>query len=359
MALRGEIKVPGDKSISHRAVMIGSLADGDTHIKGFLAGADCLSTIDAFSSMGIDIVRNESDIIVHGKGMHGLSKPFSVIDCGNSGTTTRLISGILSAQDFVTILTGDDSIGNRPMDRIIIPLRMMGADISSDDNSHVPLTISPASLHGISYNSPVASAQVKSCILLAGLYADGVTSIKEPYISRNHTEIMLKNFGADIKVSDNTTFISHTDHLYATDIDIPGDISSAAYFMAAALIVPDSEIILKHVGINPTRSGIIKVIKMMGGNIEIIKVYNEHDDSSELAADIKVSYSKLSGCHIGGDMIPTLIDEIPIICALAACSEGTTTITDAYELRVKESDRISVMSEGLANIGIDIIKLCL
>jgi len=349
--IKGRLKVPGDKSISHRAVMFGSIAKGTTNIKGFLTGADCISTISIFKKMGIDIELDNTFVKVHGKGLYGLTCPHEILDCGNSGTTTRLVSGILSAQNFTSVLTGDKSIQKRPMNRIITPLSMMGADIESNDG-FAPLTITGSKLHGIEYNSPVASAQVKSAILLAGLYASSPTTVTEPAKSRDHTELMLKKFGANLTSTKTSVTINPCSELFANDIDVPSDISSAAFFMAAAILVPDSELILENVGINPTRDGIIKVLKDMGANIEIIN----QTDSFEPVADIKVAYSKLHATCIGGDIIPTLIDELPLLAALASLAEGTTVIKDAGELKVKESNRIRVMCEELSKLGVDVFE---
>ncbi len=348
---RGEITVPGDKSISHRAVMFGSLAKGTTQVTGFLKGADCLSTISCFRQLGVSIEEKDQKIYIHGKGLHGLSTPDSILDAGNSGTTTRLISGILSGQNFSSTITGDASIQKRPMKRIITPLSQMGASIKSvHGNDCAPLCISPASLHGITYQSPVASAQVKSSILLAGLYADGITTVKEPAISRNHTEIMLKSFGATVHTEGLSASILPEPDLTALEISVPGDISSAAYFIAAGLIVPGSEIRIRHVGINPTRDGILQVAKAMGGNITLENV----SESGEPTADIVVRSSSLHGTTIEGAIIPTLIDELPVIAIMAAAAEGTTVIRDAAELKVKESNRIEVMVENLSAMGCDI-----
>lgn len=350
--LQGEITVPGDKSISHRAVMFGSLAKGTTRVTHFLQGADCLSTISCFQKMGIEIENTPEEILIHGKGLYGLSAPAQVLDAGNSGTTTRLISGILAAQNFNVTLTGDASICKRPMKRIITPLSMMGAKITSKNgNDCAPLLIEGTALNGIHYDSPVASAQVKSSVLLAGLYAEGATSVTEPFLSRNHTELMLSAFGATVTSEDTTaTILPHPD-LHGLEINVPGDISSAAYFIAAGLIVPNSEILIKNVGINPTRDGILKVALEMGGNIEI---FNKRTDGGELTADLLVKSSSLHGITIEGEIIPTLIDEIPVIAVMAAYADGTTTIKDAAELKVKESDRIAIVSENLAKMGCDI-----
>lgn len=346
--LKGEVTIPGDKSISHRAVMFGSLAEGTTEVTNFLQGADCLSTIDCFRKMGIEIENTPERILIHGKGLHGLSAPASVLDAGNSGTTTRLISGILAAQPFETTLTGDASIQKRPMRRIMEPLSMMGADITSiNGNDCAPLRIAGSPLHGIHYHSKVASAQVKSSILLAGLYADGKTSVTEPTVSRNHSEIMLSCFGADIRTEGKTVTVSPEPVLKGQKINVPGDISSAAYFIAAGLLVPGAEVLIRNVGINPTRDGILKVALKMGGDI----TYLNRNDDGEPTADLLVKHSNLHGITIEGEIIPTLIDEIPVINIMAAYAEGTTIIRDAAELKVKESNRIDVMVDYLSKMG--------
>ena len=349
--LKGTLTVPGDKSISHRAVMFGSLARGTTRISHFLEGADCLSTISCFRKMGIEIDRNKDEILVHGRGLHGLTTPTEILDVGNSGTTTRLISGILAGQTFTSELDGDDSIRTRPMKRIMTPLASMGADITSRlDNGCAPLIIHGRPLHAAHYDSPVASAQVKSCVLLAGMYADGITSVTEPFLSRNHTEIMLNYFGAEITSEGTTASIRPEPVLEGRDIQVPGDISSAAYFIAAGLLTPGSEILLKNVGINPTRAGIIKVCMDMGADITLLNESTE----GEPTADLLIRTSSLKGTTIEGSIIPTLIDEIPMIAVMAAFAEGTTIIRDAQELKVKESDRIAVMVDNLRRMGADI-----
>ncbi|MGN0378011.1 MAG: 3-phosphoshikimate 1-carboxyvinyltransferase [Butyrivibrio sp.] len=350
--LKGKITVPGDKSISHRAVMFGSIAKGTTEIKGFLQGADCLSTIGCFRKMGVDIINDGNSVTVHGNGLRGLTAPDGILDVGNSGTTTRLISGILAGQKFTSVLNGDASIQKRPMDRVIKPLRMMGADICGHDGTgFTPLTISPAGLSGIHYDSPVASAQVKSCILLAGLYSNGTTSVTEPSLSRNHTELMLSAFGADIRSEGCTASIRPADELFGQSVHVPGDISSAAYFIAAGLLGDNNEILIENVGINPTRDGIIRVCRAMGGNIELL---NERTESGEPVADLLVRSSSLHGTVVEGDIIPTLIDEIPVIAVLAAFADGKTVIRDAAELKVKESDRIATVVDNLSRMGADI-----
>nr|WP_294467921.1 3-phosphoshikimate 1-carboxyvinyltransferase [uncultured Sellimonas sp.] len=357
--LKGEITVPGDKSISHRSIMFGALAKGVTRVRGFLEGADCLSTIGCFRQMGIEIEKEtDGQILVHGKGIRGLSAPASTLDVGNSGTTTRLISGILSAQNFTSVLSGDASLNSRPMGRIIRPLTMMGARIKSlNGNDCAPLQIDGRTdLHGIHYDSPVASAQVKSAILLAGLYADGSTSVREPALSRNHTELMLSQFGADLHTEilpDGSAKIriSPCQELYAQDLLVPGDISSAAYFIAAALLVPGSEVLIKNVGINETRAGILKVCHDMGADITYL---NQKQGVGEPTADLLVRHSHLHGVCVEGALIPTLIDEIPMIAVLAALADGTTVIRDAAELKVKETDRIRTVTENLSAMGADI-----
>ncbi len=350
--LRGTLSVPGDKSISHRGVMFGSIAKGTTELTGFLDGADCRSTIACFRAMGIKIEQVKDHVMIHGNGLHGLQAPTSMLDVGNSGTTTRLISGILSAQNFTSELNGDASIQKRPMKRIMDPLSQMGANIISiKNNGCAPLRITGQPLHGIHYNSPVASAQVKSCILLAGLYADGETSVTEPAISRNHTELMLGGFGATIRSEGNTAIIQPAKELYGQQIAIPGDISSAAYFIAAGLIAEDADILITNVNTNPTRAGIIQVAKAMGGKITL---ENERIVSGEPVADLHVTSSTLHGCEISGDIIPTLIDEIPVIAVMASAAVGTTTIRDAAELKVKESDRITTVTENLSAMGCNI-----
>lgn len=350
--LRGEITIPGDKSVSHRAVMLGSIATGTTAVTNFLKGADCLSTISCFRKMGIEIEETSSEILIHGKGLHGLTAPSCVLDTGNSGTTTRLISGILAGQNFSCELTGDASIQKRPMKRIITPLTMMNADIKSiAGNDCAPLRINGHPLKAVHYDSPVASAQVKSCILLAGMYADGPVSVTEPYISRNHSELMLQSFGASLTCQDTTVTILPKPELIGQKVEVPGDISSAAYFIAAALLVPGSELLIKNVGINPTRDGILRVLKDMGADITI---ENNRLFGKEPVADLLVKHSILHGTVIEGALIPTLIDELPIIAVLAAFANGETVIRDAQELKVKESNRLDILVHHLLEMGADI-----
>lgn len=349
--LQGEITVPGDKSISHRGVMFGAISEGTTRLTHFLQGADCLSTISCFEKMGIPIENNGNEILVHGKGLHGLTAPTQILDAGNSGTTTRLISGILAAQDFSVTLTGDASICKRPMRRIMEPLSLMGANIKSrNGNDCAPLLITGSHLHGIHYQSKVASAQVKSSILLAGLYADGTTSVTEPALSRNHSELMLGMFGAKVKSRDTTATIYPEPALHAIDFKVPGDISSAAYFIAAASIVPGSELLIRNVGINPTRDGILRIAAQMGADITLLN----RVDEGEPTADLLVRSATLHGTEIGGDVIPTLIDEIPVLAVMAAYAQGETVIKDAAELKVKESDRIAIVTENLKKMGADV-----
>lgn len=357
--LKGEVTVPGDKSISHRCVMFGSIAKGITEIQNFLEGADCLATISCFRSLGIEIEKNGTSVLIRGKGLHGLTAPSNLLDVGNSGTTTRLISGILAGQPFDSKISGDSSLNSRPMKRIMEPLTQMGANISSIlRNGCAPLYITPGHLHGIHYHTPVASAQVKSCILLAGLYADGETSVTEASLSRNHTELMLQEFGADIHSfldagsTKATAVIRPCEELYGQKITVPGDISSAAYFIAAGLLVPDSEILIKEIGVNPTRAGLLEVCQDMGGDITLL---NQHTVAGEPVADILVRTSRLHGITIEGKIIPALIDEIPIIAVMAAMADGITIIRDAAELKVKESDRIETVTDNLKSMGCNII----
>ena len=366
--LRGDIFVPGDKSISHRSIMFGALAEGTTEVTGFLQSADCLSTIDCFRKMGVEIehtirpTNGVPTITVHGRGLHAFKAPDCTLYTGNSGTTTRLMSGILAAQPFDSMITGDMSIEKRPMKRITTPLSQMGAEvISIKGNDCAPLRFTGGKLlRGINYRSPVASAQVKSCVMLAGLYADGDTVVYEPALSRNHTEIMLSAFGADIHNElardGSAAAILHPGMpLVGQKINVPGDISSAAYFIAAALIVPGSELLIRNVGINKTRSGILAVLEQMGADITLLNV----DETSEPKADILVKYSELkAGSNnqfvIGGKVIPTMIDELPVVAVVAATAGFDTIIKDAAELKIKESNRIDTVVEGLSKMGCDI-----
>lgn len=346
----GQIKVPGDKSISHRAVMLGSLASGVTEISGFLKGADCLSTIDCFRKMGIDIDINGENVTVHGNGLRGLKKPDEMLYTGNSGTTTRLLCGILAGQNFDTSITGDASIQKRPMGRVVQPLSMMGAKI---ENEYCPLYITGTKLHGIDYKMPVASAQVKTAIILAGLYADGETVIHEIEKSRDHTELMLSAMGADLTVDNLDITVKPTNDLTAFNVDVPGDISSAAFFLVLGAIMPNSQITVTNVGINPTRTGIIDVLKDMGADITL---ENVHTSAGETVADITVRSSSLKGTTVGGDIIPRLIDELPIIAVAAVFADGQTVIKDAQELKVKETNRIRAVVDEFNKCGIDITE---
>ena len=346
--LNGEITIPADKSISHRAVIFASLADGISTIRNFSDGQDPKSTLNIFRKLGVDIdIINKSTVIINSKSK--LLPPSNSLDCGNSGTSMRLISGILARQKFDSILIGDQSLSKRPMKRIIEPLTLMGADIQSKNNT-APLIIKGKTLQPINYKTPKASAQVKSCILLAGLGTEGKTTITEPYLSRNHTEIMLKYMGADIQTEGNSVSISKS-KLSPIDIEICGDISSAAYFIAAALIIPDSKVILKNVGLNPTRTGMLDILKQMGADIKIL---DEIEICGEKTGTLEVKYSNLKCCEISGEIIPRLIDEIPIIAVLATQAQGQTIIKDAQELRNKESDRITAVVTELRKLGADI-----
>lgn len=347
--LKGNVTIPSDKSVSHRAIMFASLANGKSVIKNFSRGQDPLSSLKVCQALGVN-AEFKDDLIIKSKG--NLSAPSQALDCGNSGTTMRLMSGILAGQSFKSILIGDESLSKRPMKRVIDPLNLMGAEIKSN-NFKAPLTINGTKLHSIDYVSKLASAQVKSCILLAGLNADGKTTFTEPYISRNHTEIMLKYMGANISVN-NTTVTIEKSELEPRTIEICGDISSAAYFIVAGLIVPNSKIILKNVGLNPTRTGILEVAEKMGGNIEIL---DKRNISGEDVGDIQITYSDLKSCTIEGEIIPRLIDELPVIAVLATQADGITIIKDAQDLRNKESDRIKAVVTELKKIGADIEEM--
>lgn len=352
--LYGHINVPGDKSISHRAVMMGALAKGVTEITGFLMGEDCLNTISCFQQLGVDIdICGDSCVRVHGKGLHGLQKPINRLDAGNSGTTSRILLGILAGQAFDSELTGDDSLRRRPMSRVVTPLTMMGAVIEGvDGGNHLPLRIKGRPLHGITFRLPVASAQLKSSLIMAGLFADSPTHIHEPIPSRNHTELMLSSFGGNLKKQEDIIAIEPVKELYGRSVSIPGDISSASFFITAALIIPDSQVRISNVGINPTRTGILDVLRDMGASIilENCRTYG-----GEPVADLLVRYTALKGTTIEGSIIPRLIDEIPIIAVAAAFAEGTTVIRDAEELQFKESNRIDAVVQELSRMGADII----
>ncbi len=350
--LNGTITVPGDKSISHRAIMLGSLSEGDTIVHGFSSGADCHTTMKAFRSLGISIEEDGTDVRIHGKGLHGLTPSADTLDMGNSGTTTRLISGILAAQDFASVLSGDASLNSRPMGRVMKPLSEMGACIESiNGNGCAPLAISGTQLHGIHYDSPVASAQVKSCILLAGLYADRPTSVTEPYPSRDHTERMLPFFGAKLSVSGTTVTVMPCEKMTGGELTVPGDISTAAFYLTAALLVPKSHVNVKNVGINPTRSGLLTVLKRMGANLTMENIRNS---GGEEMADLTAKTSTLHATDIMAPEVPALVDEIPILAIAAALAEGTSTFYGVNELRKKESDRLLAIEEGLSSMGVPV-----
>lgn len=349
--ISGDIRVPGDKSISHRSIMFGALAEGVTEVSGFLEGEDALATRNAFRAMGVRIDGPENGkVTIHGVGMHGLQAPSTALDMGNSGTTIRLLAGLLAGQGFELTLIGDVSLSKRPMRRVTDPLALMGATIDTADGGTPPLTIRAGNqLKGIDYTLPMASAQVKSCILMAGLYAEGQTSVVEPAPTRDHTERMLQAFGYKVEVEGSRITVEGGGKLTATTIDVPADISSAAFFMVAAAIMPGSDLMLRHVGINPTRTGIIDILRLMGPDIQLS---NERVVGGEPVADIRIQGSKLKGIHIPEALVPLAIDEFPVLFIAAACAEGTTVLTGAEELRVKESDRIQVMADGLTTLGI-------
>lgn len=355
--LRGSFKLIGDKSISHRSIMFSSIAKGSTKISNFLMGQDCLSTINCFRKMGVDIDIDQNNVIVKGRGLRGLKRPSDILDVGNSGTTIRLMMGILAGNEFESTIVGDDSIGRRPMKRVTDPLRLMGCEIEGkDDANYTPITIKGGNLTGIDYKMPVASAQVKSSIILASLYANSPSTIIEKAKSRNHTEIMLNSFGADIKSNDLNININPIEELYSIgDISVPGDISSAAFIIVAASIVKGSEVTILNVGLNETRTGILDVLKNMNGNFE---VFNRRLVGGELVGDIVVRYSEnLASTTIDSDLIPRLIDEIPVIAVLATQANGDTIIKDAKELKVKESNRIQAVVDNLKRMGADIEEL--
>ena len=349
-SLKGSIKVPGDKSISHRSIMLGSIANGVTNVSGFLEGEDTLATLNAFKDMGVKIEREGSNVVINGVGMNGLRPSLKPLNLGNSGTSIRLMTGLLSAQSFDSMLCGDESLSKRPMARIIDPLREMGAIIKSSD-SMPPLSISGnQKLSALKYTLPVASAQIKSCLLLAGLYADGETCITENETTRDHTERMLKGFGYQVTSSSGKVSLTGGGQLQACDIEVPSDISSAAFFIVAASIAKNADITLEAVNINPTRTGVIEILKLMGANIEL---NNQREEAGELVSDIRVCSSSLKGITIPKELVPLAIDEFPAIFIAASCAHGETLLTDARELRVKESDRIQVMADGLLSLGIE------
>lgn len=350
--IKGIISVPGDKSISHRAVMLAGISRGKSLIRGFLKSDDCLSTIGCFRRLGVDIAEENGCIAVCGKGLQGLREPGAALDAGNSGTTLRLLSGILSGQEFPSIITGDESLRKRPMSRIITPLRQMGAVIEGEGD-YAPLSIRGSRLRGIEYGLPIPSAQVKSAILLAGLYADGITKVIEKVPSRNHTEIMLEHFGAEIS-RDGTIIQISGSKLEGKELKVPGDISSAAFFIAAAAAIPGSELVVRGVGVNPTRTGIIDVLREMGADIRYDKL---HTLCGEAVADVAVHGRQLHGTNISGDIIPRMIDEVPVLAVIAAAAEGTTVIKGAGELKIKESNRIAAMVSQLGKLGVRIREL--
>ncbi len=351
-ALSGQFRVPGDKSISHRSIMLGSLANGVTEVSGFLEGEDSLATLQAFRDMGVVIEGpHRGRVTVHGVGMHGLQPPPGPLYLGNSGTSMRLLAGLMAGQKFSVEMTGDESLSKRPMGRVADPLALMGASVDTADGGRPPMRIrGGAELRGIHYDLPMASAQVKSCLLLAGLYAEGETSVTEPAPTRDHTERMLKGFGYEVQVEGSAATVKGGGELTACEIDVPADISSAAFFMVAASIMPGSDITLEHVGINPTRIGVINILKAMGGHIEVL---NEREVGGEPVADIRIRSAQLKGIHIPEDQVPLAIDEFPALFVAAACAEGETILTGAEELRVKESDRIQAMVDGLVTLGVD------
>ena len=351
--LRGHIQVPGDKSISHRALMLGAVANGITRIDGFLQGEDTLATMAAFHSMGVAIDHNDTNVSIHGAGLYGLKAPSMPLNLGNSGTSARLMAGLLAGQKFDSDIRGDDSLMQRPMRRVIDPLQRMYADISCSDLGTLPIYIRGGkTLEGIDYQMLVASAQLKSCLLLAGLYAKGKTCVHEPAVTRDHTERMLQYFGADIEKNNNSVCISGGRELKATNISIPADISSAAFFMVGATIAEGSDVTLLNTGINPTRNAVIQILQAMGADITLEK---QRDVSGEPVADIRVRHAQLKGIEIPRDLVPIAIDEFPAIMIAAACAEGKTVLRGAEELRVKESDRIQAIADGLQAVGVEVV----
>ncbi|CEK10912.1 3-phosphoshikimate 1-carboxyvinyltransferase [Legionella hackeliae] len=349
--LSGDVTVPGDKSISHRSIILGAIAKGTTTISGFLEGEDCLATLKAFQAMGVAVEGPVAQrVVIQGVGKYGLQKPTGVIDCGNSGTTIRLLSGLLAAQSFDSVLTGDASLQKRPMERVSRPLAQMGAEIRTTEGKPPLFIRGGCKLNGITYEMPEASAQVKSCLLLAGMYAEGETRVIEPGFTRDHTERMLTTFSYPIQKSENTIIINSESECLGTDIIVPGDISSAAFFIVAATIIPGSELVIRNVGINPTRTGIIQILTSMGADISL---NNKRLCGEELVADLYVKYAPLEGIDIPSELVPIAIDEFPAIFIAAACAKGQTLLHGARELRCKESDRIGAMVEGLQNLGIE------
>jgi 3-phosphoshikimate 1-carboxyvinyltransferase len=348
--LQGMFRVPGDKSISHRSIMLGSLADGTTTVEGFLEGEDSLATLQAFRDMGVQIEGPvQGRVVIQGVGIDGLKAPVQPLYLGNSGTSMRLLSGLLAGQKFASVLTGDSSLSRRPMKRVADPLRKMGASIELQEGGFAPISITPSALHGLDYVMPVASAQVKSCLILAALYAEGETRVVEPAPCRDHTERMLQGFGYPLEINGSEVRVSGGGRLKACHIDVPADISSAAFFLVGASICPGADLTLKHVGINPTRTGVINILRMMGARIEYLR---EYEAGGEPVADIRVRHSPLHGIAIPEDQVPLAIDEFPALFIAAACATGETILSGAEELRVKESDRIQTMADGLAILGV-------
>ncbi len=351
-SLTGNVRVPGDKSISHRSIILGSLAEGPTEISGFLEGEDSLNTLAAFRAMGVSIEHaGGGDVLVHGQGLHSLKAPQHELYLGNSGTAMRLMAGVLAGQSFASTLSGDESLSGRPMGRIVNPLKTMGARIDCAAEQRPPLHLNKSSLQGIAYSTPIASAQVKSCLLLAGLYANGETRIEEPGVTRDHTERMLRGFGYAVKSDGLTSSLTGGGALQGTRIDVPADISSAAFYLVGASIATGSDILLEHVGINPTRTGIIDILRLMGASIEL---QNEREIGGEPVADLRVRSAQLKGITVPRELVPLAIDEFPVLFVAAACADGETVIEGAEELRVKESDRIQVMVDGLTTLGVDV-----
>lgn len=351
--LSGQFRVPGDKSISHRSIMFGSIADGSSHVSGFLQGEDSLNTLRAFRAMGVSIEGpdDQGQVTIHGVGVDGLKAPQQALDLGNSGTSMRLMAGLLAGQAFDLTLAGDRSLSRRPMKRVTDPLALMGAKVDSAEGGKPPLKIhGKQSLKGIDYTMPMASAQVKSCLLLAGIYASGTTCVTEPATTRDHTERMLRAYGYSVITEANRICLTGGGRLTACDIDVPADISSAAFYMVGASIAQGSDITLQHVGVNPTRTGVIDILRLMGANIELL---NQREVGGEPVADIRVTSSRLKGIHVPEHLVPLAIDEFPVLFVAAACAEGETVVSGAEELRVKESDRIQVMADGLQALGVD------
>ena len=350
--LRGTVTVPGDKSITHRALILGALAQGPTRITGYSRGEDCLHTLGAVRALGIDVQEIPDGLEMTGNGLLGLTEPVNILDCGNSGTGLRLLAGVLAGQNFFSVLTGDGSLRSRPMGRVVKPLRQMGAAISGRQGGDwAPIAIQGRALQPVQYESPVASAQVKSCVLLAGLFAEGTTTIREPMKSRDHSERMMTYLGIPLQVDGCTVRITGQQSFEGKPMSVPGDISAAAFFLVAASIVPDSEILLTGIGLNPERTGILEVLSLMGADITIL---HKREDSGEPVGDLRVRATKLTGTTIGPELIPKTIDELPVLCVAAALAEGETRITGAQELRVKETDRIHAMAVELARIGVEL-----